>query len=306
MNKSLVSVVVITYNSSKTIIDTLDSIYCQTYPNIELIISDDCSNDNTVELCKKWLDCHNERFINTKILEQEKNQGTVKNLNRGIRASSGPWIKVFAGDDKLIPVAIKKYINFCDTNIHCRMCVADMELFCDDGEVPKSKIDAWTNFFKKSVVSQREQWKGIQKTLVFTGPSYFFSRSLYDEVGGYDENYVLMEEWPFCYEVLKLGYKIYAIPEKLIQYRVSPTSVCNSRKDGLRNKQLFKDDRRFFYKTRLLKLLSRGKIISVYCSILNYEIENLEQEKFKAYKVFAILLRVLNPSWWRSLFKNRN
>ena len=52
----LVSVVVITYNSEKYILETLESIKTQSYKNLELIISDDCSKDDTVMICRDWLD----------------------------------------------------------------------------------------------------------------------------------------------------------------------------------------------------------------------------------------------------------
>ena len=54
--EQLVSVVVITYNSSQTVVETLDSIKTQTYQNIELIVSDDCSSDNTVEVVQNGID----------------------------------------------------------------------------------------------------------------------------------------------------------------------------------------------------------------------------------------------------------
>jgi len=53
--KELVTVAVTTYQSSLYVIETLDSIYNQTYPNIELVISDDSSSDNTVELVNEWV-----------------------------------------------------------------------------------------------------------------------------------------------------------------------------------------------------------------------------------------------------------
>ncbi|MDR0890977.1 MAG: glycosyltransferase [Endomicrobium sp.] len=53
-NNPLVSVCVITYNSSKYVLETLESIKTQTYQNIELIVSDDCSTDDTVEVCENY------------------------------------------------------------------------------------------------------------------------------------------------------------------------------------------------------------------------------------------------------------
>ena len=59
----LVSVCVITYNSEITVLETLDSIYAQTYPRLELIISDDCSSDQTVDICQKWLSKYKNSFF---------------------------------------------------------------------------------------------------------------------------------------------------------------------------------------------------------------------------------------------------
>ncbi len=52
----LVSIIVITYNSSKYVLETLESAKAQTYQNIELIVSDDGSTDNTIEICKIWIE----------------------------------------------------------------------------------------------------------------------------------------------------------------------------------------------------------------------------------------------------------
>ena len=53
---ALISIVVITYNNSNYIEETLESIKSQTYNNIELIVSDDCSTDKTVEITEEWID----------------------------------------------------------------------------------------------------------------------------------------------------------------------------------------------------------------------------------------------------------
>ena len=89
MDNPLVSVVVITYNSSKYILECLDSIYNQTYQKIELIISDDCSKDNTVEICRDWLAVNDDRFLGTNLVLSEINTGVSANCNRGVHVSHG-------------------------------------------------------------------------------------------------------------------------------------------------------------------------------------------------------------------------
>ena len=97
----LVSIIVITYNSSKYVLETLESAKAQTYQNIELIVSDDCSTDNTVEICHNWIEQNKERFVRTELITVEKNTGIAPNCNRGVKAAKGEWVKLIAGDDVL-------------------------------------------------------------------------------------------------------------------------------------------------------------------------------------------------------------
>ena len=87
----LVTVGIATYNSSEFILETLESIYSQSYPNIELIISDDASSDDTMQKVKKWLatDNRRDRFTNVKLLEFKENTGVSANANRILKVSTG-------------------------------------------------------------------------------------------------------------------------------------------------------------------------------------------------------------------------
>ena len=82
MENPLVSLGITTYNSANTIVETLQSAYQQTYDNIELVISDDYSTDDTVSICKKWLKENGHRFVNTRIVTAPVNTGTSSNCNR--------------------------------------------------------------------------------------------------------------------------------------------------------------------------------------------------------------------------------
>ncbi len=81
----LVSIIVVTYNSSKYILETLESAKAQTYQNIELIVSDDCSTDNTVSICDRWLHENDFFFFRTKLITTTQNTGVAPNCNRGLR-----------------------------------------------------------------------------------------------------------------------------------------------------------------------------------------------------------------------------
>ena len=112
LEQPLVSIIVITYNSSKYVLETLESAKAQTYQNIELIVSDDCSTDNTVEICREWIEKNKKRFLRTELITSEKNTGIPANCNRGVKAAQGEWVKLIAGDDILCNNCIEANIEY--------------------------------------------------------------------------------------------------------------------------------------------------------------------------------------------------
>ncbi|MCQ2211220.1 MAG: glycosyltransferase [Paludibacteraceae bacterium] len=278
-NAPLVSVVVVTYNSAKTVVETLDSISQQTYKNIELIVSDDGSQDGTVEIVSKWVEEHKDDFVGSRVISAERNTGTVKNLNRGIMASNGFWIKSIAGDDCLFPNAIAEYLAYVDIHRDCEFCISRMKLFCSEGCVSQDLVKQWESFFEQSNVEQELQYNLIIERLTFTGPSYFYTRKIYDKVGGFDESYILMEEWPFCLNVLSLSYKIHAIDKYLVRYRISSTSVCHQRVNNLRNHIWYKDERKFFEDRRRYLMLKKCRFLLLWSTSISYCKEGILQER---------------------------
>ena len=116
IKEPLVSVVVITFNSSSYVIDTLESIRNQSYCNIELILSVDGSYDDSIDKCEKWILKNKNRFVKTFIVASENNTGISYNCNRGLNAANGDWLKIIAGDDMLMPNCIEDYVNFINHN----------------------------------------------------------------------------------------------------------------------------------------------------------------------------------------------
>src|SRR5574344_829558 len=113
----VVSIIVITYNSSRFVLETLESAYRQTYQDIELIVSDDCSTDDTFSICQQWAEAHKSRFVHTLCTQTPHNGGITNNCNHALKFAQGKWIKYIAGDDILKDNCIERYIANIEPNI---------------------------------------------------------------------------------------------------------------------------------------------------------------------------------------------
>lgn len=228
----LVTVCVITYNSSKFVTETLDSIYQQTYPNIELIISDDASTDNTVELCRDWIQSHIARFQRFEILTVPVNTGISPNCNRGLKASKGEWFKLIAGDDMLVVTAIEDYVEFCKKDDNISAVISDCCTFVKtrNGEVRQSYLKTphpILSFNKYS--SAKWQYWVSSRTLLGYGACTFIQTQTLISIGGYDERFPMQEDHVIFIKIAKSGRKWYYMPKAEVLYRINETSVTHTK-----------------------------------------------------------------------------
>jgi len=122
----LVSILVATYNQSLIVTETIQSIFEQTYKNIEIIISDDCSKDDTQEVLKRLTNGHTQ----VKLFLQSKNLGITGNYNFLASQASGDLIATFAGDDIMLPKKIELQVAAMledSTASFCHHAVYDVE-----------------------------------------------------------------------------------------------------------------------------------------------------------------------------------
>lgn len=121
----LVSVLITTYNSEKYIKDALESILNQTYSNLEIVIIDDASIDNTLEIIQSFKDKRIKLFVN------EKNLGVSENMNKGIKLSHGKYLAVMDSDDWSYPYRIEEEVKLMEENPEVVLCSGYMDV-CDE------------------------------------------------------------------------------------------------------------------------------------------------------------------------------
>ena len=215
----LVSIVIVTYNSSRFVLETLECAKQQTYQNIELIVSDDCSSDNTVKICGDWLKENKSRFNRTELLTVEKNTGIPYNCNRGLNVTKGKFLKFIAGDDVILP----EFIGKC------------LEFFQKDNEIAvtytKSRIIDESSNFVRNLPNKKYKSGYIFKELFFVefwpaSPSFMFKRECVFEVGGFDEN-IAVEDYLL---LLKLArkHKIQFVNNYLTYYRIHSSNTSKN------------------------------------------------------------------------------
>lgn len=217
----LISIGVITYSSAATVVETLDSIAAQTYPRLELIISDDCSKDDTVAICRKWLVAHKDRFEHTELLTVEKNTGTSANCNRLTRQLCGDYYMLIAGDDKLLPNGVELAMQYI--NSHPDMTVLFTHHQCFGGsEADYRHIDQAFNydFFSWSIDKQLHHLLFVQNCIPAVG--VVFNRTKMQQLGiDYDERIPLMEDHPMWINLLRKGVHFDYLDQPITLYRVS-------------------------------------------------------------------------------------
>lgn len=106
----LVSIITPSYNTEKFIRETIKSVLNQSYKNWEMIIVDDCSNDNSVEIIKSFNDNRIKLFVN------DTNIGAAMSRNYALRKASGKWIAFLDSDDIWDKDKLRKQIEFMEKN----------------------------------------------------------------------------------------------------------------------------------------------------------------------------------------------
>lgn len=222
----LVSVGILTYNSAKYIVEALESVKNQTYQNIELIVSDDCSKDNTVEICRNWIEENKSRFVNTTLLTVEKNTGTSANCNRRFAACKGEWLKGLAADDKLLPTCIEDFVNYVNEHNKSNIIFSKVIGFGNMEAASRWPCLDVGRFLKE--FSQRQLRIILSSQNFLPAPSTFIRKTVWQSIHGYNESIPLLEDWPFWVKSLEYGYSFDFLDKETVCYRFSENSISQS------------------------------------------------------------------------------
>jgi hypothetical protein len=179
-NFPLVSVICLSYNHEDYVVEALNSVINQTYPNIELLIADDCSTDNSVEKIQNWLQHHPKVHF----LANEKNLGNTKTFNQLAKKATGEYIIDLAADDVLLPNCVEKQIEIFQKTKYKNLGIVYGNII---------EINQDGAFLKNYYTELDEPKSGdiysmvIGRTTKICSVSSMVKKLVYEKIGYYDE-----------------------------------------------------------------------------------------------------------------------
>lgn len=198
-----VSVIMPCYNDGAYIEEAVASIKAQTYPNIELVIIDDGSDEPETKAILENLKGSGAVMIYTNHLRPAGAR------NAGIEAATGEYILPLDSDDLIGPSYIEKAVQIMDSDENIGVVYCHAELFGEQSgpwELPEYSLE-----------------KMLLDNIVFV--TAMFRRDDWQRVGGYRTTMEFgMEDYDFWLSILELGRDIYQLPETLFRYRIKPVS----------------------------------------------------------------------------------
>lgn len=209
----LVSIIMPCYNGAEYIEETINSVLKQTYQNWELLIIDDGSNDESVNIVKKYQQDQRVKLI------QQINAGSAAARNNGIRHSKGQYVVLLDSDDIWLPKFLEKQINFMKQKNAICVC-------CSYGRIDEKSNDILKPVIAKKVITSKDM-QAVDYVGTLTG---VYDQSKHGKIYLREELNSLLDDYAFFIDVINLEGVAYGNPEILAKYRVRQGSMTSNKK----------------------------------------------------------------------------
>ncbi len=202
MKNPKITVITPSYNQGSFIEETILSVLNQTYKNVEYIIIDGGSKDNTVDIIKKYSD-------KIDYWVSEKDSGQTNALNKGVKVATGEILCWINSDDVLVPWALQKVADFFSN--HPDIAIVNGYTL---------RIDKYSKCMYNHFVPEPTTWFSKHGIYYINQPSMFFKRKLIDELGVFEESFHARMDQEFVMRVLAAGNKFGKINKVLGTIRI--------------------------------------------------------------------------------------
>lgn len=203
----LLSIIVPCYNHEHYVQDCINSIINQDYQNIELIIIDDGSKDNSVQKIEEMRPLCEKRFVRFEF-RHRPNKGLCATLNEALSWCQGKYVSMFASDDMMLPQKSSIQVAYLENNPKITSVSANLEFINHNNQITGHTRQAKKEYH-------------FDETLIHNhlfAPSQMHHLSTIKHIGGFDEN-IMIEDWYLWLKLLDNDYRVVFLDDILVQYR---------------------------------------------------------------------------------------
>ncbi|MGF1763566.1 glycosyltransferase family 2 protein [Aliivibrio kagoshimensis] len=234
-----VSIITVCYNSGRTIADTIASVASQTYDDIEYIVIDGMSSDNTNAIIEM-----NRDVISTYV--SEKDSGLYDAMNKGIKLSTGDVIGILNSDDVFFDKDVIKNVVSELQNVDC--------VYADVGFYKENDLSSKVRHFSSKSFTKEKFSRGMMPA----HPSTYVRRECYEKVHPYNVNYKIASDFDMLLRLFNLpGFTYKYVNREVVKMRLGGVSTGGLKSNYLLNKELIDSCRKNGLKTGWLKVLSK-------------------------------------------------
>ena len=207
MKDAKVSIILPVYNAKEYLKDCIDSILAQTYQNFELIIGDDASTDNSIDICKQ--------YDNPKIRIIKCEHNYIRTCNTLLKFCNGDYIARMDADDIMLPNRIQKQVEILEKDKSLSLCCSNRLIIGTD-----ERRDMWVENYVDDFILRLFCGNFIPHSTVMIRTSFLRNLGI-----KYKSEYPYAEDYKMWSDIAMNGGTIYAIKEPLIKYRIHDSSI---------------------------------------------------------------------------------
>ena len=219
-NAFKISVIVPVYNAEKFIRETMDCVIAQTYPCWELLLVEDGSRDNSVEIIETYIRDSGEERI--RLICQPENMGAAKARNRGLQEAKGRYIAYLDADDLWLPEKLEHELAFIREK-DAAFVFTGYE-FADENGKGTGKI--------VHVPETLNYRQALSNTTIFTTTVMFDTQKISKEL--LEMPVIKSEDTALWWKVLRNGYTAFGLDENLVKYRRPGKSLSSNKLEAVR------------------------------------------------------------------------
>jgi glycosyltransferase involved in cell wall biosynthesis len=223
-----VTVICLCYNQGRFVKNAIDSVLCQTWPEIQLIVLDDASSDDSASVIQRCVDRHPQITF----LHQQTNTGNCRAFNEALKYAQGDYVIDLAADDILLPDRVRKGVEaLTKAGDAFGVNFTDAEWISED----QRHLYTHSERFPHHTIVEGNVYRDLIRRFFICSPTMMFRRKVMDALHGYDEQ-LTYEDFDFWIRSSRTFLYCYT-PQVLVKKRVVKNSM-SQRQFSLRSPQL--------------------------------------------------------------------